>query len=115
MRGEILLLGDAKGGTQYTCGTTETCNSRITAGGFGYGAYSNISSIGNHLMGGGGGWYGGGLSWDDGSAGGSGYVNNSKLANAQTISGNQSFPAPTNNSNETGHSGNGYARITPVN
>ena len=35
------------------------------------------------------------------------------LTNAQTIAGNQSFPAPSGG-NETGHSGNGYARITLV-
>ena len=76
----------------------------------------------------GGGWYGGGGSQDDGSAGGgSGYVYTSStasnypsgcllnssyyLTNAQTIAGNTSFPAP-GGGNETGHSGNGYARIT---
>ena len=35
------------------------------------------------------------------------------LSNAQTIAGNQSFPAPGGD-NETGHSGNGYARIALV-
>ena len=43
--------------------------------------------------------------------GGSGYVNISILTDAQTIAGNQSFTSPTG-TNETGHSGNGYARIT---
>ena len=85
--------------------------------------------------GGGGGWYGGGApgSNDHGGSGGggSGYVYTSStasnypsgcllnssyyLTNAQTIAGNQSFPSPTSSSNETGHSGNGYARITPAN
>lgn len=37
------------------------------------------------------------------------------LINAETKTGNISFLSPTSNSNETGHSGNGYARITPVN
>lgn len=36
------------------------------------------------------------------------------LTNAETKAGNTSFPSPTSSSNETGHSGNGYARITPV-
>ena len=35
------------------------------------------------------------------------------LTNAQTIAGNTSFTSPTG-SNETGHSGNGYARITAL-
>ena len=37
------------------------------------------------------------------------------LINAETKAGNISFLSPKSNSNETGHSGNGYARITPVN
>ena len=37
------------------------------------------------------------------------------LTNAQTILGNQSFTSPTVSNNETGHSGNGYARITAIN
>ena len=76
----------------------------------------------------GGGWYGGSLDCDS-SGGGSGYVYTSAtasnypsgcllnesyyLANAQTIAGDQSFTSPTG-SNETGHSGNGYARITAL-
>lgn len=46
-----------------------------------------------------------------GGGGGSGYVGG--VTNGQTISGNQSFPAP-GGGNETGHSGNGYAKITLV-
>ena len=37
------------------------------------------------------------------------------LTNAQTIAGNQSFPNVAGTGNETGHSGNGAAKITPVN
>nr|DAF97032.1 MAG TPA: Glycine rich protein [Siphoviridae sp. ctg6c78] len=86
--------------------------------------------------GGGGGWYGGGntTAYSDTESdirvyngGGSGYVytadtatnypsgcllNSSYyLAEAQTIAGNTSFPSP-NGGTETGHEGNGYARIT---
>lgn len=90
--------------------------------------------------GGGGGWYGGGTNRgtqtiptsnnnDDagGGSGGSGYVYTSStasnypsgcqlnsslyLTSAQTIAGNTSFPA-VGGGNETGHEGNGYARIT---
>ena len=67
--------------------------------------------------GGGGGYYGGGASYDDvtmnmvnQSGGGSGFVS-SDLTNAQTKTGNTSFPS-TSGGTETGHSGNGYARIT---
>ena len=74
------------------------------------------------LDGGGGGYYGGygGVGANDSGdnqagGGGSGYVNTAQLTSTQTIAGNQSFPSPTSSSNETGHAGNGYARITPVN
>jgi len=86
------------------------------------------SASGSYGSGGGGGWYGGGASSGCGG-GGSGYVYTSStasqypsgcllnssyyLSNAQTIAGDQSFPAPDGGS-ETGHSGNGYARITLV-
>ena len=67
--------------------------------------------------GGGGGYYGGycstGTSDSDicGGGGGSGYINTSELTSASTIAGNTSFTSPTGSS-ETGHSGNGYIRIT---
>ena len=44
-------------------------------------------------------------------AGGSSYINAEILTDAQTIAGNSSFTSPTGTS-ETGHTGNGYARIT---
>lgn len=80
---------------------------------------------------GGGGWYGGGKgnAYATSGGGGSGYVYTSDtakdypdgckltetyyLTNAQTIAGNASFPAP-GGGNETGHPGNGYARISLV-
>ena len=90
--------------------------------------------------GGGGGWYGGGCvtSTSDSNAdtvrgsngGGSGYVYTSStasnypsgcklnsthyLTNAATYAGNTSFTSTTSGSNETGHSGNGYVRITVI-
>ena len=45
------------------------------------------------------------------AGGGSSYIDN--LIEASTIAGNSSFPAP-NGETETGHSGNGYARITCI-
>ena len=83
--------------------------------------------------GGGGGWYGGfgsnngNSSHNGGGGGGSGYVYTSStasnypsgcllnseyyLTNAETIAGNESFLSPLGEY-ETGHSGNGYIRIT---
>lgn len=80
---------------------------------------------------GGGGWYGGGSSQSDSSTGqinssggGSGFVNTAanasyrpsgytglQLDSGNTKDGATSFPSPSGG-NETGHSGNGYARIT---
>ena len=40
-------------------------------------------------------------------------MNNSKLTSASTIAGNTSFASPTGTS-ETGHSGNGYIRISAI-
>lgn len=80
---------------------------------------------------GGGGWYGGGSSQSDSSTsqinssgGGSGFVNIAanagyrpsgytglQLDSGSTKDGSTSFPSPSGG-NETGHSGNGYARIT---
>ena len=112
------------GGIAYT----STYNIMPTAGTFGIGGNGSGSSEGG--SGGGGGWYGGGgAGYMGGSSGGSGYVYtpttasnypsgcllNSAyyLSNAQTIAGNQSFPSPTGGT-ETGHSGNGYVRITKL-
>lgn len=100
------------------------------AGTFGIGAcfYSNNSSN-TASGGGGGGWYGGGATNHCSGGGGSGYVYTSStvssypsgcllnssyyLTDAQTIAGNQSFLAPSG-STETGHTGNGYIRITKL-
>lgn len=113
------------GGIAYT----STYNIMPTAGTFGIGGNGSGSSEGG--SGGGGGWYGGGgAGYTGGSSGGSGYVYTSAtasnypsgcllnstyyLSNAQTIAGNKSFPSPTG-STETGHSGNGFCRITNLN
>lgn len=123
-------------GTQTTGGAARTTTSWDSSyinshlkGTFGIGGGSNGVSM-NYINGGGGGWYGGGAGGPDGGAGGgSGYVYTSTtaknypsgcllnsthyLSNAQTIAGNQSFPSPTGGT-ETGHSGNGYVRITKL-
>lgn len=112
------------GGITWNTGTQAT---------FGQGGNASGYSCG----GGGGGWYGGGGAYDSDSdsdgrwgGGGSGYVYTSStaknypngcllnsthyLTNAQTIAGDTSFTSPTGAS-ETGHTGNGFCRITNLN
>lgn len=110
-----------------------------TNGSFGVGANATGPTNYNYGPGGGGGgWYGGGASSSSSNSseayrshngGGSGYVYTSStasnypsgcllnssyyLTDAQTKSGNTSFLSPTGG-NETGHSGNGYIRITVI-
>ena len=119
------------GGTQTAGGLGGSNNSGI----FGVGGEGLYRSSG-HGGAGGGGWYGGGGTYPDssgdddkGGGGGSGYVYTSAtaanyptgcllnsahyLTEAQTIAGNASMPS-TDGSTETGHSGNGHARITVI-
>ena len=88
-----------------------------TFGGFGQGAGDNGNrEYPNGVGGGGGGYYGGCVYASDengrrnSGGGGSGYLKNT-LSSSQTIAGSSSFTAPESG-NETGHPGNGYARIT---
>ena len=110
-------------------------SSSYYCGGFGFGGGGVYLSSG-YGGAGGGGWYGGSgnvpdssVDDDRGGGGGSGYVYTSStasnypsgcllnssyyLTNASTIAGNTSFTSPSGGT-ETGHSGNGYARITFV-
>ncbi len=72
----------------------------------------------SELPGAGGGWYGGytvipdnsGGTYGANAGGGSGHIG-TMLTNGATIAGNQTFPSPSG-STETGHYGNGYAKIT---
>lgn len=129
------------GGTQtgFTTSTTAltiqptTNDSSNYPGGFGFGGFGIHRSSG-YGGAGGGGWYGGCGSYPDnsgdddrGGGGGSGYIYTSStasnypsgcllnesyyLADASMITGNASMASPTGSS-ETGHSGNGYVRIT---
>lgn len=128
----------------YTTGQNRSGGSASqTAGGITWntGAQATFGQGGNasgySCGGGGGGWYGGGGAYDSDSdsdgrwgGGGSGYVYTSStaknypngcllnstyyLTNAQTIAGNTSFTSPTGSA-ETGHTGNGFCRITNLN
>lgn len=90
------------GGTQssgYSFGQGASASTHVDQGGGGggyYGGYCSTGTSDNNICGGG---------------GGSGYINTSKLTSASTIAGNTSFTSPTGTT-ETGHSGNGYIRIT---
>lgn len=116
--------------SQTAGGKTWSTSTQAT---FGQGGNASGYSCG----GGGGGWYGGGGAYDNDSdsdgrwgGGGSGYVYTSAtaknypngcllnstyyLTNAQTIAGNTSFTSPAGSA-ETGHTGNGFCRITNLN
>lgn len=100
-------------------------------GEFGKGKNQDITNYRYASGAGGGGWYGGGSSYSDSSTGqinssggGSGFVNTPtnasyrpsgytglELDSGSTKDGATSFPSPSGG-NETGHSGNGYCKIT---
>lgn len=124
--------GTGGGGATQTAGGAGGSNN---AGSFGQGGKGLYYASG-YAGAGGGGWYGGGGSYPDGSVdddrgggGGSGYVytsttytsypsgcllnSNYFLTGTQNIAGNISFISPSG-TNETGHAGNGYVRITVV-
>ena len=117
----------ANGGKNYY-------SSYVTDGSFGLGGSWTSSNTLSGFAGGGGGWYGGGCghaptggsgwvytetnynTWKTGNASDADqYTLNSEyyLTNSQTIAANASIPG-VNGSTETGHTGNGYARITLV-
>ena len=124
------------GGTQTgntwstTTQPTGTSSSTDCYAGFGFGG-NGVSYASGYGGAGGGGWYGGSGAYPDGSGdddrgggGGSGFVWTGQnapsgyllgaayyLTNASTKAGNTSFTAPSGAA-ETGHSGDGYARIT---
>lgn len=124
--------GTAGGGGTQTAGGSGGSGNPGTFGSGGAGTYYASGYAGA----GGGGWYGGGGSYPDGSgdddkggAGGSGYIYTSStkgnypsgcllttddyLASASMKNGGTSMTSPTGTS-ETGHSGDGYCRITVV-
>ena len=120
---------------QTTSQSTSTSSQAGAYAGFGFGGNGIYRSSG-YGGAGGGGWYGGSGTYPDGSGdddrgggGGSGYIYTSStasnypsgcllnssmyLTDANTIVGTSSFIGPTGSS-ETGHSGDGYCRITAI-
>ena len=99
------------GGTQNSGGTVDSnlsSASSYVAASFGQGSYAKTGTT----PGGGGGYYGGGSGYYASGAGGSGYISG-QLFDASTLAGSSSFLSPDGNS-ETGHSGDGYIRITVI-
>lgn len=112
-------------GTSYYVSTSDSTTYGTLAR-FGYGGGAKGTSY--NISGGGGGWYGGGYSVIN-AGGGSGYVYTSStagnypsgctlsssdyLVNASTTKGDSTFLSPSG-IEETGHSGNGYVRITKL-
>lgn len=111
--------GGEIGGGAKSNGTNITATNASGSGGTqtsGYSQGNGQSEIWiNDAGGGGGGWYGGygGTNNNMGGGGGSGYIAD-ELIIAETIGGNNTFLDPQG-VQETGHWGNGYARITYTN
>ena len=122
-----------QGGTQTAGGAAGTGTTVGTAGTFGLGGNGGQNTSASGGGGGGGGWYGGGGGKSGANTscypggGGSGFIYsatavypaggvapnaNYYIVNGRTVAGNTSFPDSTGNGNETGHAGNGFARIT---
>lgn len=134
----LAQVGSVGGGTSgggYSSTYQGKQNAAGYGGGFGYGA--NQKYYGDRYCSacGGGGWYGGGggissdysMTYCEYSGGGSGWVNISasasnrpsgytglELDSGTTYDGSKSFPNTTETGNETGHSGDGYAKITRI-
>ena len=133
----VIVAGGGGGGSDNgnggygggTSGGSGNMSGGSSSSGYGFGTGGDVTYSGGECGGGGSGWYGGtgGSSENYAGGGGSGYVYTSStatnypsgcllnssyyLTNASTIAGNTSFTDNTG-STVTGHSGNGYARIT---
>lgn len=134
--GNTTYSGSSSSTTASSQSTTVTGSTTAIYGGFGFGGNGQGPVNSGYGGAGGGGWYGGSGTQPDSSgdddksgAGGSGYVYTSStasqypsgclldsslyLSGASTVIGTSSFLGP-DGSSETGHSGNGYCRITVI-
>lgn len=129
---QVGFAGGGTNGAGYSSAYQGKQASAGSGGSFGQGANQTVTNYRYASGAGGGGWYGGGggrysdstMSYCKQSGGGSGWVNIAanagnrpsgytglELDSGTTYAGNTSFPS-TGGGTETGHSGNGYARIT---
>ena len=128
---EVSNSSQQGGGTSGKGQYPGTQSAAGNSGDFGLGANQTTTNYRYAAGAGGGGWYGGGTghsntstSYINYSGGGSGFVNTAanasnrpsgytglQLDSGSTQDGSTAFPSPSNG-NETGHSGNGYVRIT---
>ena len=106
--GDGNILGGGYGGG-ISGGNVTGGDGGTQSSGYAFGLGQSMGS--SDGSGGGGGWYGGYGTTFDGAGGGSGYI--APAIVGSTIAGNQSIPSPSGGT-ETGHAGNGYARITFV-
>ena len=134
--GNTTYSGSSSSTTASSQSTTVTGSTTAIYGGFGFGGNGQGPVNNGYGGGGGGGWYGGSGTQPDSSgdddkagAGGSGYVYTQStasqypsgclldsslyLSDASTVIGTSSFVGPSGSS-ETGHSGDGYCRITVI-
>ena len=134
--GNTTYSGSSASTTASSQSTTVSGSTTAIRGGFGFGGNGQGPVNNGYGGAGGGGWYGGSGTQPDSSAdddksgaGGSGYVYTSStasqypsgclldssmyLTDASTVIGTSSFVGPSGSS-ETGHSGNGYCRITVI-
>ena len=130
---KVGFVGGGTNGDGYSSSYYGTQTAAGSGGSFGQGANQTASNYRYCSGAGGGGWYGGGGgSYSDSSmtncrysGGGSGWVNISanssyrpseytglQLDSGTTYAGSSSFPNTAGTGNETGHAGNGYAKIT---
>lgn len=125
--------GGTSGKGQYPGTQSAGGNGNGDDGGFGYGGNQTTTYYRYVSGGAGGGWYGGGTAYSDSSmtyvrytGGGSGFVNTAanasyrpsgytglQLDSGTTTAGNTTHPSISGGT-ETGHSGNGYAKITVI-
>lgn len=128
---QVGYAGGGVNGAGYSSSYYGKQNAAGSGGAFGLGANMTITNYRHCSACGGGGWYGGGSAYSDSydsyvkcSGGGSGFVNTAanasyrpsgytglQLDSGTTTAGTSSFES-TSGGRETGHSGNGYARIT---
>ena len=110
-------IGGAGGGSSGQAGQKKQSNATVGGGGTqtsaGSGGSGSFGQGANYAYqkspGGGGGLYGGGTAENNPAGGGSGYIGG--VLNGTTTIGTSTFPS-TSGGTETGHSGNGAAKIT---